>query len=91
MEIDQIVSMIVANGLWAALFCVLLAYELKDSRRRESRYNETIRSLSEKLNAVNAVKADTEELKMDARKILADTDEIKNKNRRVKKAEAVCA
>lgn len=91
MEINEIVSMIVANGLWAALFCCLLAYELRDSRRREIRYNETIRSLSERLSTVNAVKSDTEEIKADTRKILADTDEIKNKNRRVKKAEAVCA
>ncbi len=91
MEINEIVSMIVANGLWAVLFCCLLAYELRDSRRREIRYNETIRSLSERLSTVNAVKSDTEEIKADAQKILADTDELKNKNRRAKKAETVCA
>ena len=74
---EELVSMIVANGLWATLFCILLAYELKDSRRRESRYTETINMLSEKLGVIKSVKADTVEIKSDVEAVRSDTEEIK--------------
>ncbi len=74
---EEIVSMIVANGLWATLFCFLLAYELKDSRRRESRYNKIIDRLDEKLGVVTAVKADTTEIKSDMEAVREDTEDIK--------------
>ncbi len=74
---DEIVSTIVANGLWAVLFCGLLVYELRDSRRRESRYTQIIGALTDRLETVNSVKADTAELLMAAETVKADTDEIK--------------
>ena len=70
---EQLISMVVANGLWAALFCILLAFEIRDSRRRESKYTATISSLSERLGVVSAVKADTSEIKADAKIIMSDT------------------
>ncbi len=76
--VEQLVSMIVANGLWAALFCILLAFELKDSRRRESRYTATINSLSERLGAVNAVKTETAEIRTDTKAIKSDTHAIRS-------------
>lgn len=60
---DEIVSLVVANGLFAVLFCGLLVYELKDSRCREQRYTQTIRTLTERLETVNAIKSDTAEIK----------------------------
>ena len=74
---DEIVSTIVANGVWAVLFCLLLVYELRDSRSRESRYTRTIGELTARLNALNAVKSDTEEIKSDAKDIKSNTEEIK--------------
>lgn len=74
---EQLVSMIVANGLWAALFCMLLAFEIRDSRRREVKYTATISSLAERLGAVNAVKRDTGELKDSADAIKSDTAAIR--------------
>lgn len=85
MKIDEIVSMIVANGLWAVLFSVLLVFELKDSRRREARYNDTIRSLSDRLGTVNSVLADTQRLLGDADEIKRGVAEIKAKS--VKRAD----
>ena len=76
---DQIISLIVANGLWAVLFCGLLVYELRDSRSREKRYTQTIRTLSEKLNVVTSVKADTTAIK-------SDTDELKEQTHEIKRA-----
>ena len=60
---DEIVSLVVANGVFAVLFCGLLVYELKDSRRREQRYTQTIKTLTERMETVNAIKSDTAEIK----------------------------
>lgn len=75
---EELISMIVANGLWAALFCILLFYELRDSRRRESRYTQTIAELSKRLGTIDAVKTDTEDLKDDTEKIKSDTEAIRS-------------
>lgn len=65
---EEIIKLAVGNGLWAVLFCALLFYELKDSRKREAKYVETISSLGKKLDVVNSVKEDTARLL----KIVAD-------------------
>lgn len=85
---DEIISLVVANGLWAVLFCGLLVYELRDSRRRESAYTRTIGALSDRLGAVNAVKSDTEEIKSDAETLLADMEIIKSDASAVRSAVA---
>lgn len=64
---DGAVEAIVANGAWAILFCFLLIFELKDSRKREQKYQETISSLGESLNCVKDVAKDVEEIKYDVR------------------------
>ena len=74
---EQIISMVVANGLWAVLFCGLLVYELRDTRRREGRYVRTINSLSDRLGTVIDVKTDTDEIKTDVKVIERDTVVIK--------------
>lgn len=75
---EEVISLVVANGLWAVLFCGLLVYELRDSRSREKRYTQTIRALSERLDVVTAVKADTTAIKTDTDEIKTDTALIKN-------------
>ena len=75
---DEIVSTIVANGLWAVLFCGLLVYELRDSRRRESRYTQVISALTDRLETVNEVKADTSALLTATDAVKADTEEIRS-------------
>lgn len=83
---EDIISMIVANGLWAALFCFLLAYELKDSRRRERRYVETIDVLGERLGELKSVKCDTEKIADGVEKLIecvgceSSTDDIEPKS-----------
>lgn len=86
---DEIISLVVANGLWAALFCGLLVFELRDSRARENKYTGTIRTLSERLCVLTAVKAETFEIKADTDKLLNDAAEIKRivgKSKAVKKS-----
>ena len=47
-------------GIFAVLFCSLLVYVLKDSRRREQKYQQIIQSLSTSLTALTKVQAELE-------------------------------
>ncbi len=46
---DNILELAISDGLWALLFCVLLIYQLKDSKVREVKYQDTISSLAKDL------------------------------------------
>lgn len=52
---EQILDLAMNNGLWAVLFLALLIYQLKDSRTREQKYQETIAELNKTLNKVNKI------------------------------------
>lgn len=69
---NEIMSLALGNGLWAALFCLLFLYQLKDSRAREKKYTVTISSLTHSLGGLKNVKADCENIKADCKVILAD-------------------
>jgi len=90
---EELVSMIVANGLWAALFCILLGYELRDSRKRESRYTQTINALSDRLGTVKEVKTAVEEIKTDVGEIKTDAAQLLAvcSRRKSGKGSGVCA
>ena len=61
---EQIVNLAISNGLFAVLFLGLLIYQLKDSRTRENRYQETIARLGDALEIVKSVKEDVEDIKI---------------------------
>ena len=44
---EEIFNLALSNGLWAVLFLGLLAYVLRDSRRRERKYQATVDALIE--------------------------------------------
>ena len=52
---QQIFDLAINNGLWAVLFMGLLIFQLKDSRAREAKYQETIFKLSNTLEKVNKI------------------------------------
>ncbi len=54
---EEIINLAVSNGIWAVLFLLLLVYQLKDSRERETKYQRTIANLSGSLGAMNKVQA----------------------------------
>jgi len=60
---EQIVSMVISNGIFATLFVGLFCYQLKDSRKREERYQKTIEDLTVHLDIIEDVKEDVAELK----------------------------
>lgn len=52
---NQILDLAINNGLWAVLFMGLLIYQLKDSKNREKKYQDTIAELSNTLTKVNKI------------------------------------
>lgn len=52
---QEILDLALNNGLWAVLFLGLLIYQLKDSRTREQKYQDTICELNKTLNKVNII------------------------------------
>lgn len=59
---EQIFNLALNNGLWAVLFLALLVYQLKDSRAREKKYQQTIAELNVTLLKVNEIDANVYKL-----------------------------
>ncbi len=60
---NDIISIIVSNGVFAILFVFLFLFQLKDSAKREANYQQTIRKLSDNLQTLEEVKEDIIEIK----------------------------
>lgn len=75
---EEILNLAIQNGLFAVLFLGLLVYSLKDSSKREKKYQQTIESLNKHLDIVENIEKDVGEIKQD----------LKYKPKRVKKETA---
>ena len=60
---EKIFNLAISNGIWAVLFLVLLFFQLKDSKERETKYQKTIENLGKSLEIINHVKEDVEIIK----------------------------
>ena len=60
---NEIFNLAISNGIFACLFVALLVYVLKDSRKREAKYQNTIDILANKLSTVDEIKEDVTEIK----------------------------
>lgn len=60
---EKIFNLAISNGIWAVLFLVLLFFQLKDSKERESKYQKTIENLGSSLEIINHVKEDVKIIK----------------------------
>ena len=78
---EEIFNLALQNGLWAVLFLGLLIYVLKDSRKRETKYQDTIKDLTKNLGIVQIIKNEVEEIKQiinkNKKKTKKDEDETK--------------
>ena len=82
--IDQIMSLALGHGIWAALFCFLFIYMLKDSRTREKKYISAIETLGEELgNTTSALKV-CDEIKSNCSASMAKSIEIKHDTENIK-------
>lgn len=59
----QQVSFWIQQGPFALLFVSLFVYVIKDSKARETKYQDTIDRLVDKLSIVDSIKGDVEDLK----------------------------
>lgn len=59
----KIVNLAISNGLFAVLFLGLLIYLLKDSSKREKKYQQTIECLNKHLDVVEDIEKNVEEIK----------------------------
>ena len=78
---EEILKLAMSNGLWAVLFLGLLVYQLRDSKLREEKYQQTITMLGEKLDVVEEIKEDIS--------IIKQSLERKTKKVKVKEGEGV--
>lgn len=60
---NEIITYVVSNISFGALFVWLLWDTRKDSKQREERYQETIDKLADKIAIVEDIKEDVEEIK----------------------------
>ena len=60
---NDVFNIAISNGIFAVMFVALLVYVLKDSRKRENKYQNIIDILSVKLNTVEEIKQDVSEIK----------------------------
>lgn len=60
---DELLRIAAANGLWALLFVSLLVYQLQDSRKRETKYQEIISSLTKSLTTVEIINDNVSDVK----------------------------
>ena len=59
-----ILNIVISNGIFAVLFVLLLSYLLKDSARREKKYNDFIENISKNLTQALDLKKQTEDVKL---------------------------
>ena len=60
---NEILNLAIKNGLWAVLFTGLLIFVIKDSAKREQKYQQTIKDLTSHLGIVKDIKDDVDEIK----------------------------
>lgn len=67
MDFDNVwkvlVSIVSESGVWAMLFITLLIILISSNNKREEKYQEIIRALSNSLKKVEEVKEDVEDIK----------------------------
>ena len=61
---QEILNIVISNGIFAVLFVLLLSYLLKDSARREKKYNDFIENISKNLTQALDLKKQTEDVKL---------------------------
>ncbi len=60
---NDIISIIVSNGVFAILFVWLFFFQLKDGAKREENYQQTIQQLTSHLKTLEDVKDELSEIK----------------------------
>ena len=81
---QEILNIVISNGIFATLFVLLLAYLLKDSSKREQKYSDTIKNLSDNLDKALNLENESEEIKEQISKTSEKLDKNTHIIKRVK-------
>lgn len=81
---QEILNIVISNGIFAVLFVLLLSYLLKDSARREKKYNDFIENISKNLTQALDLKKQTEDVKLS---IKATKDKVDENSHLIKKVQ----
>ena len=60
---NELIKIVISNGVFASLFVFLFLYQLRDSARREKEYRTTINDLMKHLEVIDEVKSEVSDLK----------------------------
>ena len=65
---EEVFKLALSNGIWAVMFVGLLIFQLKDSAKREKKYQDTIAKLNQYLDTVQDIKEELKEIRQIIRK-----------------------
>lgn len=74
---DGIWQEALSNGIWTALFLLLLIYQLRDSRKRENKYQSVIERLTQSVEDMEIMKTQVGEISANVSEIKEDINEVK--------------
>ena len=60
---NELYDLAIKNGIWAVLFMGLFIFVIKDTSKREQRYQQTIKDLTSHLGVVKSIKEDVDDIK----------------------------
>lgn len=60
---NEIFNLAIKDGIWAVLFLGLFVFVIRDSSKREHKYQQTIKDLTSHLGIVKSIKEDVDEIK----------------------------
>lgn len=60
---EEVFKLAISNGIWAVMFVGLLIFQLKDSAKREKKYQDTISKLNQHLDIVEDIKEEIKEIR----------------------------
>jgi len=72
---QDILNIVISNGIFAVLFVLLLGYLLKDSAKREQKYTNFIEYINKNLTQALDLKKDTDEIKQSVEETKDKVDE----------------
>lgn len=67
----EIISIVISNGVFAVLFVWLFFFQIKDSSKREEKYQQTIENLTKSLQSIEDIKHEI----VDIKEFLKDDDD----------------
>ncbi len=60
---NEVLQLAASQGLWAVMFVGLLFYVLKENSSREEKFQDIISNLTERLDVLDILKKDVDEIK----------------------------